>query len=144
MQPSRHQAREWATQFLFQLDFNPAEDMAQARMYFWEEKSASKKWMNFTNELVDGVMEHRDEVDVRLKSYSEHWDLHRINAVDRNVLRLALYEMFYRDDIPPVVSVNEAITLAKELSSEESGSFVNGILDRALKDVDRPLRTPSS
>ena len=67
-----------------------------------------------------------------------------MHAVDRNILRIALYEINYRPDIPPVVAVNEALDITKELSSEESAKFVNGILDRALKDVDRPLRSPSN
>jgi N utilization substance protein B len=66
-----------------------------------------------------------------------------MGAVDRNVMRIALFEMMHRPDIPPVVSINEAVDLAKELSSEESGRFVNGVLDRARKDLDRPARAPA-
>jgi N utilization substance protein B len=75
-----------------------------------------------------------------LQRYAENWDLKRMGAVDRNVMRVALFEMLHRTDIPPVVSINEAVDLAKELSSDESGRFVNGILDRARRDISRPAR----
>ena len=72
---------------------------------------------------------------------TQNWELDRIAAVDRNVLRLAIYEMMFRDDVPPVVSINEAIEIAKKFSTKESGKFVNGILDRIRKELPRPART---
>jgi len=83
---------------------------------------------------------HLQEIDERIRRYCENYEFHRISAVDRNVLRLAIYEMLYRDDIPPVVSINEAIELAKTFGGAESGRFVNGILDRVKNDLTRPLR----
>lgn len=90
------------------------------------------------------MVAHRDQIDERIRKYCENYNLNRISAVDRNVLRLAIYEMLYRDDIPPVVSINEAIELAKTFGGAESGKFVNGILDRVRKDLDRPAREPVS
>jgi len=92
--------------------------------------------------LIRGTLEHRDEADELIKKHAQNWELHRMAAVDRNILRLAIYEMLYRDDIPPVVSINEAIELAKAYGGADSGRFVNGILDRIRKDLDRPAREP--
>ena len=96
----------------------------------------------FAQPLIEGMGAHLPEIDERIKRYCENYNLNRISAVDRNVLRLAIYEMLYRDDIPPVVSINEAIELAKTFGGAESGGFVNGILDRVRKDLTRPAREP--
>jgi transcription antitermination factor NusB len=85
-------------------------------------------------------MAHLPEIDERIRRYCENYEFHRIAPVDRNVLRLAIYEMLHRDDIPPVVSINEAIELAKTFGGGDSGRFVNGILDRVKDDLSRPLR----
>jgi transcription antitermination protein NusB len=136
---ARHEARMWAVQFLFQCDFNPTE-LDNALEDFWPERSPTGQMKAFTEDLIRGVLNHHTELDGKLQSYAQNWELKRMGAVDRNVMRVALYEMMYRSDIPPVVSINEAVDLAKELSSEESGKFVNGVLDRARKDLDRPAR----
>lgn len=136
---ARHQARVLAVQFLFQRDFNPG-DLAEALADFWEGRTAAAAVRAFAEELIRGVETHRAELDERLRAYAEHWDLERMGAVDRNIMRVALYEMRRRADIPPVVSINEAVELAKEFSGLESGKFVNGILDRAARDVRRPPR----
>jgi N utilization substance protein B len=142
---TRHLARERAVQFMFQLDFNTSEDIGVSLEDFWHasEEKNNDNLKKFAEVLIRGVIEHRDELDRKIQAYARNWDVQRMGAVDRNVLRLALYEIFYRSDIPPVVSVNEALDLARELSSDESAKFVNGIVDRALKDIDRPLRTSS-
>ena len=75
-----------------------------------------------------------------LKQHAQHWELHRIAAVDRNVMRLAIFEMLHRDDIPPVVSINEAVDIAKKFSTQDSGKFVNGILDKVKGELMRPAR----
>ena len=80
-------------------------------------------------------------VDEKISKYTEHWELSRIAAVDRNILRLAIFEMLFREDIPPVVSINEAVEIAKKFSTRESGAFVNGILDKIKFDLPRPART---
>jgi len=136
----RHEAREWAVQFLFQRDFNK-EDLDAELSEFWKEKSFSKKAHDFAEELIRGVEAHGPELDALIMKYAEHWDLDRMGAVDRNAMRVGLFEMLYRSDIPPVVSINEAVEIAKALSGRESGKFVNGILDRASKDLKRPARS---
>lgn len=148
----RHEAREWAVQVLFQWDLNRI-DLDDAISGFWRldpdpdedggGRSVEPRMKAFAEDLIRGVASHRDEIDARLKQYADNWDVHRMGAVDRNVMRVAIYEMLYCKDIPPVVSINEAVEIAKELSSMESGRFVNGILDRALKDLDRPARGPA-
>lgn len=135
----RRQSREWAVQFLFQRDFNPGE-LEGALAYFWREKKCEPAQRDFAEQLIRGTLEHLPEIDVLISGYAEHWDMKRMHAVDRNVMRLALYEMLYRFDIPPVVSINEAVDIAKNFSSLESGRFVNGVLDRARKDIGRPGR----
>ena len=136
---SRHDARLWAVQFLFQRDFNDTE-LESALSDFWPERKAGAHARVFSEALIRGVELYRDEIDERLRKYAEHWSLERMGAVDRNIMRVALFEMLFCKDIPPVVSINEAVDLAKELSGRESGKFVNGILDRARQDVDRPAR----
>ena len=107
---------------------------------FWEFCPATPRVRAFAQPLIDGMIAHLPEIDDRIRKYCDNYDFHRISAVDRNVLRLAIYEMLHRDDIPPVVSINEAIELAKTFGGAESGRFVNGILDRVRKDLDRPAR----
>ncbi|TAN36909.1 MAG: transcription antitermination factor NusB [Verrucomicrobia bacterium] len=136
---SRHEARLWAVQFLFQRDFNDTAREA-ALVDFWEERKCRAKLRAFCEELIQGVELNREDIDRRLRKYAEHWSLERMGAVDRNIMRVALFEMLFCPDIPPVVSINEAVDLAKELSGRESGKFVNGILDRARQDVERPSR----
>lgn len=135
----RHEGRTLAVQFLFQRDFNTG-DLREALADFWLEHKAGPKVQKFAEELICGVERERETLDRQLTRFAANWDVKRMGAVDRNVMRLALYEMNFCPDIPPVVSINEAIELAKELSSDESGKFVNGILDRARKEVDRPAR----
>jgi N utilization substance protein B len=135
----RHEGRTLAVQFLFQRDFNSG-DLKEALADFWQEHKAGPKVREFAEALIQGVETERINLDVQLAKFASNWDVKRMGAVDRNVMRVALFEMNHRKDIPPVVSINEAIDLAKELSSDESGKFVNGILDRARKELDRPAR----
>ncbi|MBI2438933.1 MAG: transcription antitermination factor NusB [Lentisphaerae bacterium] len=138
---TRRFGREWAVQFLFQHDFNTG-DTDQALDDFWALQKVNPEARPFATELIRGVLSHLPELDARIQAYAEHWEIKRLNAVDRNVMRLALFEMLFRPDIPPVVSINEAVDIAKRFSSNESGKFVNGILDRAHQDLSRPSREP--
>ena len=160
----RREARERAVQFLFQHDMNPPEDLEGALNHFWDSQRAAaiaeEKGMAtwgqpielppptaeeaavrlFAEPLIRGALDHREEADALIKKHAQNWDLHRMAAVDRNVLRLAIYEMLYRDDIPPVVSINEAVDIAKKFSTQDSGKFVNGILDKVKGELMRPAR----
>lgn len=136
----RREGREAAVQFLFQGDLNP-ESAGDPRDAFWELRPATTATRAFCDDLVRGVLEHREAIDGQIRKYAANYELNRIAAVDRNVLRVAIYEMLFCDDIPPVVSINEAIEIAKRFGGEESGRFVNGILDRVRLDLTRPART---
>ena len=140
---TRRAVRELAVQFLYQLDMNGG-SLDEALPLFWETQGeVGETGHKFAEELVRGVLEKRVAVDEKIAKYTENWDLPRMAAVDRNILRLAIYEMLFRDDIPPVVSINEAVDIAKKFSTRESGAFVNGILDRLKADLTRPSRTAS-
>lgn len=160
----RREARERAVQFLFQYDLNRSEELDQALAHFWDsqrtaaimEEKGDANWGQpvelppptahetavrlFAEPLIRGTLQHQAEIDERIKQYARNWDLHRMAVVDRNILRLAIYEMLHREDIPPVVSINEAVDIAKRFSTEDSGKFVNGILDRIKGDLMRPAR----
>ena len=136
----RREGREAAVQFLVFCDLNQGSGPAAARE-FWELRPATKAIREFALNLVEGVLGHQAEADERISRYAENYALNRLAVVDRNILRLAIYEMLHRHDIPPVVSINEAIEIAKRFGSEESSRFVNGILDRVKLDLTRPLRT---
>ena len=161
---TRRQGREWALQMLFQADLNPGLDIDAAIPKFWrqqwtcqmeeaenqdkeptekeqakpvEDRVAPAKIRLFTETLVRGVLGHLDESDAKLQSYTQNWPLHRMGSVERNVLRLAFYEMLYCTDVPPAVVLNEAIDLAKYFSNADAGRFVNGVLDRLNKELKR-------
>jgi N utilization substance protein B len=137
----RRQAREWVVQFLFQTEFNP-EELDQALDDFWndEEKAPLDRDRNYVNEVIHGVIEQQKKIDRSIKRYTDNWDVDRLGVLDRIVLRVAVYEMLFRDDVPPVVSINEAIEIAKAFSGQKSARFVNGVLDRIQKELDRPAR----
>ena len=128
-------------QILYFRDINPHEEFEDSLRRFWEGQTYDAETQTFAEVLARGALEKRPEIDEQIKKVTENWELDRIAAVDRNVLRLAIYEMLFRDDVPPVVSINEAIEIAKKFSTKESGKFVNGILDRIRKDLSRPART---
>jgi transcription antitermination protein NusB len=135
----RRRAREAAIQYHFWRDLQHGE--TPERMDdFWDFCPVKPNVREFAQPLIEGMVAHLPEIDGQIKRYCENYNLNRISAVDRNVLRLAIYEMLFRDDIPPVVSINEAIELAKTFGGAESGGFVNGILDRVRKDLTRPAR----
>lgn len=97
----------------------------------------------FADGLVEGTLSRLAEIDADLSRVMINWSLHRLAAVDRNILRMAVYEMRFRDDIPPVVTINEAIDIARKFSTADSGKFVNGILDRIKGELSRPAREPA-
>ena len=118
-----------AIQVLYQVDMAQS-DLTEALRLFCEHFNAPESIRDFASDLARGAHEHQQEVDTLIKRFSENWRLERMPAVDRNILRLAIYELLYRPDIPAKVSINEAVDLGKKYGSEDSGSFINGILDR--------------
>ena len=126
---SRSRCRELALQFLYQAEFaGERRDFELAR--FWRYFHKESNPPAYLRQLVEGVAAHLEELDALISRYSEHWRLERMAAVDRNLLRLAAYELLYEPRIPPKVVINEAVELAKIYCSEDSGAFINGILDR--------------
>ena len=138
----RREGREAAVQFLFQDDLNKAQPAALAAAFdeFWKLRESAPKTRHFATALIQGVLEHQEAIDERIRKVADHYELHRIATVDRNILRVAIYEMIYSNEVPPVVCINEAIEIAKRFGSEDSGRFVNGILDRLKEESARPLR----
>lgn len=126
----RRESRELALQMLYALDANPAAGVRETLQTFREEQTdVSSKVREFAEGLVQGVQEHREVIDGAIKDRSTNWSLNRMPRVDLNVMRLAAYELMFRQDIPKKVSINEAIEIARKFGDKESPSFVNGILD---------------
>ena len=133
---TRRDGREWALQIIFSMDLNTRSDLDQVFEYFFKVYADSdEQTREFTESIVKGVIENRLKIDVKIGEYAEHWKINRMGVVDRNVLRIAIYELMFCKDIPVAVVLNEAIDLAKYFSNSDSGRFVNGILDRAARDL---------
>ena len=124
----RRKAREIALQVLYGLNFENI-DVQKALDLFWSNFVAPKTAKEFAAFLVQGTCEHKDELDKLIAGCSDNWSLGRMSKVDINILRLAVFEFLYCEDIPPKVTLNEAVDLGKTFGSENSGSFINGILD---------------
>jgi N utilization substance protein B len=124
----RRKAREIALQVLYSLNFVNI-DAQDALDLFWGNFVAPKAAKEFAAFLVQGTCEHKEELDKLIAGCSDNWSLGRMSRVDINILRLAVFEFLYCDDIPPKVTLNEAVDLGKTFGSENSGSFINGILD---------------
>ncbi|MBI2193934.1 MAG: transcription antitermination factor NusB [Planctomycetes bacterium] len=125
----RTRARELALQVLYQTDLRRDLTPEEIRS-FLETNSDDPGVQRFAQELVDGCLAHRHEIDQAIQAVAENWDLRRMAVVDRNILRLAVFELKHVEDIPPKVTINEAVEMAKRFSTAGSGAFVNGILDR--------------
>jgi N utilization substance protein B len=135
---SRSQCREWALQFLYQAEF-AGPHRPEALEQFWRHFQTEDAPPAYLLDLVEGVTSHLEELDVFIVRYSEHWRLERMTIVDRNLLRLAIYELLYQPQIPVKVVINEAVEMAKRYGSEASGGFVNGILDQVRMSVGREV-----
>jgi transcription antitermination protein NusB len=129
----RRKAREYALQILFELDIRKEKPSARALKHFWAEHSPDDEVRSFAEEVVKGTFKHLREINTAIEQSTENWSIERMAAVDRNVLRLAVYEILYRMDIPLSVTINEAIEVAKKFGTDESGPFVNGILDSVAR-----------
>jgi N utilization substance protein B len=125
---TRRFARELAMQALFSMDMNSAFSMEMLAEY-GRSFPPNKKVAPYFQRLAEGVVEYKDHIDTVIEKYSSNWKVRRMACVDRNILRLAVFELLYCGDIPAKVSINEAIDIAKKFGSSESGSFINGILD---------------
>lgn len=118
-----------------------AGDDAEAPRGHKNRRGGEQEVVAFAQRLVEGTLQHRDEIDQRLQAVTRNWDLKRMAIVDRNVLRMAAYELLYCADVPPKVAINEAIEIGKKFSTANSGGFINGILDRVRIDAQRSAAT---
>jgi transcription antitermination factor NusB len=129
----RTQGRELALQLLYQLDLRGDDVLNEIDAYLEGESGGDSEVRSFAKDLLHGYIERRVEIDRRIEEVARNWQLRRMAAIDRNILRLGAYELLYRTDIPPLVAINEAIEIAKKYSTKNSGPFVNGILDNIRK-----------
>lgn len=153
---TRREAREWAVQMLFQLDLNPDEEKDPADIFkeFWEgqlrlrnetdlEQMPPPNIRGFTEAIVGGVMRHREAIDKSISTCAKNWDIKRIGGVERNVLRMGIFEIVYADDkAPQAVVINEAVDICKFFGTRESGRFINGILDSIAKSFNKESEKP--
>jgi len=136
---NRRQARERALQALYQLELSgtatPLEALEQAWVASAEEGPRDEEVHTFALELVKGVRDELKEIDELIGKHSHNWKLDRMSRIDRNVLRLGVYELRFRDDIPKKVSINEAVELGKKFGGEQSSAFINGLLDKLAQEL---------
>lgn len=129
----RTKARECALKALYQIEMTK-ESYADSLARFWErEPEPDESVREFAGRLVKGVGENIKEIDLTISKYATNWQISRMAVIDRNILRMAAYEILFLDDIPPNVSINEAVDIAKKYGDTDSGKFVNGILDKISK-----------
>ena len=130
----RREGRELALQILYSLDLNPLK-MQETLQLFRENSRSAANVRIFAEELVAGVMANREDIDRKIEEKSRNWAISRMARVDLNILRLAVYELNFRKDIPKNVTMNEAIEVAKKFGTEDSPAFINGILDEIAASV---------
>jgi transcription antitermination protein NusB len=139
---SRRISREYAIQFLFSLDFNKTDDVEKQLEEFLlhtqehreeEDSALNESSKRYTLDVVKGTMQHIEEIDKIIEFHTTGWKKERIAKVDLAIIRLAIYEIIFDNDVPDSVAANEAIELAKKYSTEESGSFVNGVLGKVIR-----------
>ncbi|MFH0772310.1 MAG: transcription antitermination factor NusB [Candidatus Omnitrophota bacterium] len=129
----RSKAREYALQFLYQLDITK-DPLEKILPDFWKGLEVEPEIADFASILIIGTVRNAKIVDDIITKYASNWKLNRMATIDRNILRLATYELLFCEDIPPKVSINEAVDLAKKFGDMESGKFVNGVLDKINKE----------
>jgi transcription antitermination protein NusB len=141
--------RELAMQFLFQHGFSEETNSKKAWDNFFEQASAehdlkenrfARKGREYAQELLKGILGKLEDIDSVINEKAKKWDLDRIALVDRNVMRVATYEMLFVPDVPPIVSINEAVEIARDYSGQKSGNFINGVLNGIKDSLDRPAR----
>ena len=139
----RRQNRATAFRFLFQWEFNPTDRLSEDLREFIERLEHEGEYYAYSFELVDGVLDKIEILDSIIKELVTNWDFSRIAKADLALLRVALYEIKYRLDVPPVVIIDETLEISKEFSSANSKKFLNGVLDKALEQIKRPARKPA-
>lgn len=136
----RRDGRVAALQYLYAWSINSPADLAEDLRVFFSNLEQPRDHYAFGEELIHGVIDHVADIDARIKGLAHNWEFDRIAKIDLGILRLAMFEMIHRKDIPPVVSINEAIDLSKQFSNLDSKRFINGILDRLKDQLGRDAR----
>lgn len=136
----RRDGRVAALQFLYAWSINAPRNLQDDLQVFFEGCPEPRAHYVYGEELIQGVIAHQADIDARIKGLAQNWDFERIAKIDLAILRLAMFEMIHRRDIPPVVSINEAIDLSKQFSNADSKRFINGILDRLKDQLGRDAR----
>jgi N utilization substance protein B len=139
----RHDGRVAALQFLYAWSINPPANMVDDLRIFFEGLEQPRDHYAFGEELIDGVIKNQAGIDAQIKVLAQNWEFERIAKIDLAILRIAMFEMLHRKDIPPVVSINEAIDISKQFSNADSKRFINGILDRLKDQLGRDARKAS-
>ncbi|MFH1061727.1 MAG: transcription antitermination factor NusB [Candidatus Omnitrophota bacterium] len=128
----RTKARECALQVLYAVDIRKCSKREISESY-WQENKEPLEIKIFAQDLIDGTLVKMSKIDQLISKYADNWRIERMAVIDRNIIRMAIYELLYAADIPPKVAINEAVELAKKFGDDESGSFVNGVLDKINK-----------
>jgi N utilization substance protein B len=136
----RRAGRVAALQYLFAWSINPPTNLANDLQAFFETQENPRETYSYGEEIINGVIEHIADLDARIKGLAHNWEFERIAKIDLAILRLAMFEMLFRKDVPPVVSINEAIDLSKQFSNADAKRFINGILDRLKDQLGRDSR----
>ena len=136
----RRQNRTAAFRFIYQWEMNPPDDVATELNDFLEKLEKKEGYFSYAIELVDGILEKLEEIDALINELVANWEFSRIAKTDLAILRLGIYEILYRIDVPPVVVIDEALEISKDFSSDNSRKFLNGVLDQASKRSGRPNR----
>jgi N utilization substance protein B len=139
---NRRYSRELVIQFLYLTEMNEGEIENQLKT-FWENNSCEEEDVqSFTEDILKDIFDHKEEIDARLEKYSDNWTLSRMAVIDRNLLRMAASELMYSKTVPPKVAIDEAVEIAKKYGTADSPNFINGVLDRILKELrpDVPLK----
>ncbi len=129
----RSKGRSLALQYLYQMDIRKEESTEEMLTEFFLNAEAEESHQEFARKILEGVYKNREKLDVVISECLTNWDINRISIVDKNILRIATFELIYAMDVPAKVAVNEAIDLGKSFGSKDSGSFINGVLDKILK-----------
>lgn len=131
---ARTTARHAALQLLYAIEVADEPRHAVIRS-FWRETPGDPDGRPYADQLVQGILDHQETVDARIRAASENWRLERMTLVDRNLLRVATYELEFVDDVPRAVAIDEAVEIAKRFGTEESSKFINGVLERIASDL---------
>jgi N utilization substance protein B len=132
---NRRFSRELVIQFLYLTEMNEGEIEDQLKT-FWENNSCKEEDVrSFAEDILNDIFDHKKEIDTRLEKYSDNWTLSRMAVIDRNLLRMAASELMYSKNVPPKVAIDEAVEIAKKFGTADSPNFINGVLDRILKEL---------